>query len=50
MKTIRTEAEYEQALARAEELMDADAGSIEEKELEMLAIMIDEYERFSCMG
>ena len=44
MEIIRTEVEYKQALARVEKLMDSAPGSAEEKELEMLAIMIDEYE------
>jgi len=44
MEIIRTEVEYKQALARVEKLMDSAPDSPEEKELEMLAIMIDEYE------
>jgi HTH-type transcriptional regulator/antitoxin HigA len=44
MEIIQTEAEYEQALARVEKLMDSAPGSKDEKELETLAIMIDEYE------
>ena len=43
-KIIRTEDEYEQALEHLEKLMDSTPGSSEEKELEMLAIMIEEYE------
>ena len=44
LKIIRTETEYEQALARLEELMDAVSGSPEEEELEVLAILIEKYE------
>ncbi|MGV8025415.1 MAG: ImmA/IrrE family metallo-endopeptidase [Anaerolineaceae bacterium] len=44
LKIIRTETEYEQALARSEELMDAIPGSPEEEELEVLAILIEKYE------
>jgi len=43
-KIIRTETEYEQALARVDELMDAVHGSQDEKELEALAMLIEEYE------
>jgi len=44
IKIIRTESEYEQALARLEELMDAVPGSLKEEELEVLAILIEKYE------
>lgn len=44
LKVIRTETEYEQALARLEELMDAVPGSPEEEELEVLAILVEKYE------
>lgn len=42
---IESDAEYEAALARVETLMDADAGSPQEAELVMLAILIEQYER-----
>lgn len=41
---IKTEAEYEAALARAENLMDAQAGTSASEELEHLAMVIDAYE------
>ncbi|MYA03672.1 MAG: hypothetical protein F4Y37_03550 [Caldilineaceae bacterium SB0664_bin_22] len=41
---IRTEADYEAALARAAELMDALAGTPEEDELDVLADLIEAYE------
>ena len=41
---IRTEADYEAALARAAELMDAPAGTPEEDELDVLADLIEAYE------
>lgn len=43
-KLLKTEAEYEMALAHLESLMDAEAGSLEEEELELFAMLIDEYE------
>jgi HTH-type transcriptional regulator / antitoxin HigA len=43
-KLLKTEAEYEMALAHLESLMDAEAGSFEEEELELFAMLIDEYE------
>lgn len=41
---IKSEAEYEAALARAEKLMDARAGTPEAEELEHLAMVIEAYE------
>lgn len=41
---IRTEADYEAALTRAAELMDALAGTPEEDELDVLADLIEAYE------
>jgi HTH-type transcriptional regulator/antitoxin HigA len=36
--------DYEQALQRVESLMDAEEGSIEADELEVLSILVDDYE------
>ena len=44
-KTLKTEAEYEAALAHLESLMDAEPNSPQEKELELFAVLIEEYER-----
>lgn len=44
MKTILSEADYEKALARLEELMDARAGSPEGDELDLLSTLIERYE------
>ena len=41
---IRTEAEYEQALARIEALMDAAPGTPEMDELEVLSVLVEKYE------
>jgi hypothetical protein len=45
IKPIRAEADYERALRRVEELWDAPDGSAESDELEMLAALIEVYER-----
>ena len=45
---IRTEADYEAALARAAKLMDALAGTPEEDELDVLADLIEAYEDRHC--
>jgi HTH-type transcriptional regulator/antitoxin HigA len=42
---IHTEKDYENALARIEEIFDAKPGSEEGDELEILGILVDEYER-----
>jgi HTH-type transcriptional regulator/antitoxin HigA len=44
-KIIKTEAEYKMALAHLETLMDAEPGSPQEEELELFAMLIDNYER-----
>jgi HTH-type transcriptional regulator / antitoxin HigA len=44
VRLIRTEDEYQAALARAEQLMDAEAGTPQGDELEHLAIVIEAYE------
>jgi len=41
---LKTEAEYETALAHLETLMDAEPNSPQEEELKLLAILIEEYE------
>ena len=43
-RMIKTEADYEAALARAEELMDAEEGTREADELDVLATLIEAYE------
>src|SRR3989304_4789244 len=44
IKIIKTEAEYEAALARIEVLMDAEPESLQEEELELLALLVEKYE------
>ena len=44
VKPIRTEADYAAALARIEELMDAEQGSPEGDELDVLADLVEAYE------
>ncbi len=44
MEPIKTEDEYEAALAQIETLMDAETKGPQEKELERLAILVEEYE------
>jgi HTH-type transcriptional regulator / antitoxin HigA len=44
IKPIKTEADYEQALHRVEELWDAPKGSPQGDELDILATLIDAYE------
>ena len=44
-RVLKTEADYEAALAHVETLMDAAPGSPEEKELEVFALLIDTYEQ-----
>lgn len=44
-QVIRTEVEYEAALAHVETLMDAAPGSPEERDLELFALLIDAYEQ-----
>jgi HTH-type transcriptional regulator/antitoxin HigA len=43
-KLIKTEAEHETALAYVENLMDAEAGSDQEAELEVWGVLIEKYE------
>lgn len=44
-KILKTEAEYEAALAYVETLMDAARGSPEEEELSLFALLVEQYER-----
>ena len=44
VKPVRTEADYAAALARIEELMDAEQGSPEGDELDVLAVLVEAYE------
>jgi HTH-type transcriptional regulator/antitoxin HigA len=44
-KIIKTEAEYQAALAYLETLMDAQPGTPEEEELELFAMLIETYEQ-----
>ena len=44
IRPIKTEADYDAALARAEELMDANAGTREADELDVLTTLIEAYE------
>lgn len=45
LRIIKTENEYEAALARAASLMDATPASPEEEELEVLNLLIEGYEK-----
>ena len=44
-KVIKNEAEYEAALAHVAELMDAAPGSPEEQDLELFALLVEQYEQ-----
>lgn len=44
-KIIKTEAEYEAALVRIEELMDAAAGTPEGEELDLFSLLVERYEQ-----
>jgi HTH-type transcriptional regulator/antitoxin HigA len=44
MKPIKTEADYQRALARLEQIFDARPGTEEGDELEVLAILVEHYE------
>ena len=44
IKPIKTEKDYSQALKRLEEIFDAKAGSADGDELEVLGLLIDQYE------
>ena len=45
IQPIHTEEDYQKALDRIEEIFDAKPGSIEGDELEILGILVDEYEK-----
>ena len=45
MKIIKTETDYEAALERIEELMDTAPGTPEEDELDVLALLVETYEK-----
>ena len=44
-KVIKTEEEYNLALARLEEIFDSEVGTSEGDELELLSLLIDNYEK-----
>lgn len=44
-KILKTEEEYEAALAYVETLMDAEPGSAEEADLELFSVLIEQYEQ-----
>ena len=44
VKPIRTESDYAAALARVDELMDAEVGSAEGEELDILVDLVEAYE------
>lgn len=43
-KVLKTDAEYEAALAHVASLMDAEPGSAQEQELELFALLAEQYE------
>ena len=45
IKLIRTEEDYQKTLERMEEIFDAPIGTIESDEADILALLIDEYEK-----
>jgi HTH-type transcriptional regulator/antitoxin HigA len=45
LKPIKTEADYRAALKRLEEIFDAKPGTPESDELEILGLMVDDYEK-----
>ena len=45
IKLIKTEEDYKKALERMEEVFDAPIGTIESDEADILALLIDEYEK-----
>lgn len=44
LKLIKTEEEYEKALARLDEIFHAKSGSKEQEELEVLVLLLEKYE------
>jgi HTH-type transcriptional regulator / antitoxin HigA len=47
-KVIKTEEEYKQALKRLEVIFDAEPGTAVGEELDLLSLLIDNYERIHC--
>ncbi len=47
-KIIKNDKDYQEALARINDLMDADPGTLEGNELELLATLVDLYEKAMC--
>jgi HTH-type transcriptional regulator/antitoxin HigA len=45
IKLIKTEAEYENALTRLDEIFDSDPFTAEGQEAELLALLVEDYER-----
>lgn len=45
IKLIKTEADYQKALKRLEEIFDTKIGTLESDEADILGLMIDEYEK-----
>ena len=45
IRPIKTERDYREALKRMEEIFDAEIGSLESDEADILGMMIDEYEK-----
>ena len=45
IKVIKTETDYQKALTRLEMIFDAKRGSVEGDELEVLGLLIDQYEK-----
>ncbi|TFH40554.1 MAG: transcriptional regulator [ANME-2 cluster archaeon] len=45
IKLIKTEADYQKALKRLEEIFDAKIGTLESDEADILGLLIDEYEK-----
>jgi HTH-type transcriptional regulator / antitoxin HigA len=44
LRTIKNDADYEAALARIDKLMEAEAGTREGEELELLAMLVEAFE------
>lgn len=44
-RILKTEADYEAALAYVATLMDAQAGSLEEEQLEHFSMLVEQYEK-----
>lgn len=44
LKPIKTEADYREALKRVEEIFDSKLGTFESDELDILGLMVDDYE------